>query len=154
MVLEMNVGIICGCLSGVKPVFAALFPGLFGPSHRTRSQRDSPTYGTHTTRSKITESFAFQSLPDASHTKTVDPEFSVEAIQDPVYKKRRNFAWASSDGNMDTHLRIPENAIVINHAVSVEEGEISPTTPRSEAPKKLSDASSEEWIMDDVARAL
>jgi hypothetical protein len=149
MVLEMNVGIICGCLSGVRPVLAALFPVLFGTTFQTRSRVSRPKYGTHSIRSKIAESFAFQPLSDASNqppSKIVDPEFSVDAIQDPNYKKQRNFAWASSGGNMNEDSGIPKNAIGINQVVLVEQ---EMRSPGLEPPKRPSDAGSEEWIMDD-----
>jgi hypothetical protein len=152
MVLEMNVGIICGCLSGVRPVLVALFPVLFDPTYQTRSRVSRPKYGTHSIRSKIAESFAFQPLSDASNqtpSKIVDPDFSVDAIQDPNYRKQRNFAWASSGGNMDEDSGIPKNAIVVNQAVLVEQEEMGPRTPGLEAPKRPSDVGSEEWIMDD-----
>jgi hypothetical protein len=155
MVLEMNIGIICGCLSGVKPVLATVFPVLFGSSYRTRSGAMRPTYSIPTVRSKRGESFAFRPLADAPinmklQSQTVDQELLVEAIQDPNYKKQRNFAWASSDGNMEAESSIPKNAIGINQVVSVEEEETG--TPKSEARNKLSDAGSEEWIIDDETR--
>jgi hypothetical protein len=157
MVLEMNIGIICGCLSGVKPVLATVFPVLFGTSHRSRSGAMRPTYSIPTSRSIHGESFAFQPLSDApsntkSQSKTVDHEFSVKAIQDPNYKKQRNFAWASSNGNMEADPSIPKNAIGINQVVLVEEEEAGSGTPGSEVQNKLSDAGSEEWIMDDEHR--
>jgi hypothetical protein len=155
MVLEMNIGIICGCLSGVKPVLTTVFPVLFGSSYRTRSGAMRPNYSIPTVRSKRGESFAFRPLADVpinikSQSQTVEHEFSVEAIQDPNYKMQRNFAWASSDGNMEAESSIPKNAIGINQVVSVEEEEAG--TPKSDAQNKLSDGGSEEWIMDDEQR--
>jgi hypothetical protein len=154
MVLEMNLGIICGCLSGVKPVLATVFPGLFGSSYKTRSGAIRPAYGVHTGRSTHGESFVFQPLSDVSintksQSKTVEHALLVEAIQGPNYKKQRNFAWASSNGNMEVGSSIPKNAIGINQVVSVEQEEVGAMIPGSEGQNKLSDAGSEEWIMDD-----
>jgi hypothetical protein len=155
MTLEMNIGIICGCLSGVKPVMAKMFPVLFGSSYKTRSGPSRPTYGTHTHRTGRGESFAFQQLSDIpsdkkSTTQKIEHVFSVEAIQNADNKGQRNFAWASSNGKMGADSGIPSNAIGVNQVVSVEEEDAGSMTPRSEVQKAMSsDAGSEEWIFDD-----
>jgi hypothetical protein len=157
MVLEMDLGIICGCLSGVKPVLAAIFPALFGSSYTTRSGATRPTYGMQTGRNTHGESFAFQQLSDVSsnnkaQVKTLEHAFSVEEIKNADNKGQRNFAWASSDGQMGADSGIPANAIGINQVVLVEEEEAGTHTPGSDVQKRLSDAGSEEWIMDDGPR--
>lgn len=157
MVLEMDIGIICGCLSGVKPVLSRVFPVLFGSSYKTRSGATRPTYGVQTGRTTHGESFAFQPLSDISNnkksqTKKLEHAFSVEAIKSADDKGQRNFAWASSNGDMCASSDIPPNAIGVNQVVSVEQEESGSITPRSEARNKLSDAGSEEWIMDDGPR--
>jgi hypothetical protein len=156
MVLEMDIGIICGCLSGVKPVLATVFPVLFGTSYKTRSGATRPTYGMQSGRTTRGESFAFQQLSDncngKSQTKTLEHAFSIEAIKSADNKGQRNFAWASSNGQMGADSGVPANAIGVNQVVSVEEEESGIITPRSEAQKQLSDAGSEEWIMDDGPR--
>jgi hypothetical protein len=147
MVLEMDIGIICGCLSGVKPVLATVFPVLFGTSYKTRSGATRPTYGMQSGRTTRGESFAFQQLSDNCNNA-----FSIEAIKSADNKGQRNFAWASSNGQMGADSGVPPNAIGVNQVVSVEEEESGMITPRSEAQKQLSDAGSEEWIMDDGPR--
>ena len=151
----MNIGIICGCLSGVKPVLATVFPVLFGSSYKTRSAT-RPTYGVQTGRTTHGESFAFQPLSDVSNNKSqnkkLEHAFSVEALKSGDDKGQRNFAWASSNGNMDADSNVPPNAIGVNQVVLVEEEESGSITPRSEARNKLSDAGSEEWIMEDGPR--
>jgi hypothetical protein len=154
MVLEMDIGIICGCLSGVKPVLSRVFPVLFGTSFKSRSGATRPTYGVQSGRTTHGDSFAFQPLSDISNTKKsqtkkLEHAYSVEAIRSTDDKGQRNFAWASSNGNMDVDSNIPPNAIGVNQVVSVEEEESGSITPRSGAVNKLSDAGSEEWIMDD-----
>ncbi|KAH7414485.1 hypothetical protein DE146DRAFT_37055 [Phaeosphaeria sp. MPI-PUGE-AT-0046c] len=157
MVLEMNIGIICGCLSGVKPVLAKVFPVLFGSSYKTRSGPSRPTYGTQTHRTAHGEPFAFHQLSDVpsnkkSSTQKIEHTFSVEAIQGGDNKAQRNFAWASSNGKMGADSGIPSNAIGVNQVVSVEEEDARSMTPRSDVQKAVSDAGSEEWIMDDGPR--
>jgi hypothetical protein len=154
MVLEMDLGIICGCLSGVKPVLATVFPVLFGSSYKTRSGATRPTYGVQTGRTTHGESFAFQPLSDISNSrkqpgKKLEHAFSVEALKSVDDKGQRNFAWASSNGNMAADRDIPPNSIGVNQVVSVEQEETGSITPRSEARNKLSDAGSEEWIMEE-----
>jgi hypothetical protein len=155
MVLEMDIGIICGCLSGVKPVLAAVFPGLFGSSYRSRSGATHPTYGIQTGQAAHGEPFTFSGAPGEDfklQSKKQEHAFSIEAISGGDDKGHRNLAWASSNGNMSESSDIPLNAIGVNQEVSVEEEEVEPTTPRSEGPYKMSDTGSEEWIMDDGPR--
>jgi hypothetical protein len=152
MVLEMDIGIICGCLSGVKPVLAAIFPTLFSSSYKTRSGATRPTYGMRTGRNTHGESFAFQPLSDISsnnkaQVRTLEHAFSVKDLKTADNEGQHNFAWASSDGQMGADSGIPANAIGINQVVLVEEEEVGTITPRSEVQKRLSDAGSEEWIM-------
>lgn len=148
MVLEMNMGIICGCLSGVKPVMATVFPALFGSSYKSKSAT-RPTYDGWTGRSARHESFAFQQI---CSSKTRDKHIeNVESEDMPNVgnKIRRNFAWASSDGVMNGNAKIPHNKIGVNQEVTIEEEHSGSVTPRSEMPHKLSDAGSEEWIFTD-----
>jgi hypothetical protein len=151
MVMEMDIGIICGCLSGVKPVLAAVFPGLFGSSYRTRSGATRPTYGIQTGQIGHDEPFTLSGTrcnDDKLQSKKMEHSFSVEAISGGDDKGHRNFAWASSNGNMSATSDVPLNAIGVNQEVFVEEEEVEPTTPRSETQYKLSDTGSEEWMME------
>jgi hypothetical protein len=155
MVLEMDIGIICGCLSGVKPVLAAVFPGLFDSSYRTRSGATRPTYGIQTGQTTHGEPFALFGVPGSDfelQSKKQERATSIEAISGGDDKGHRNFAWASSNGNMSESSDNPLNAIGVNQEVVVEEEEAEPITPRSEAPYKTLDAGSEEWIMEDGSR--
>jgi hypothetical protein len=152
MVLEMDIGIICGCLSGVKPVLAAVFSGLFGSSYRTRSGATRPTYSIQTGQTTHGKPFALFGAPGSDfklQSKKQEHAFSGEAISGGDDKGHRNFARASSNGNMSESSDIPLNAIGVNQEMVVEEAEAEPMTPRSEAPYKTSYAGSEDWIMED-----
>ncbi|KXJ87329.1 hypothetical protein Micbo1qcDRAFT_99711, partial [Microdochium bolleyi] len=63
-VLEVNLGIICACLTGVKPVLARLLPQIFGSSQRSHNRRSYAQYGQRTGRRTVggPESFAFEQL--------------------------------------------------------------------------------------------
>ena len=153
----MNLGIICGCLSGVKPVLAVIFPRFFGTSHKSNSR---PIYPTSYGRSTRPETFPFQPLSDVSNlSKSKDKDMigkldhtvSTEHIRldNGVHKDQRNFAWASSDGNCD--IGTVPNAITVNQVVTVKEEDIEANeglSPGTEGNRK-GDASSEEWIMEE-----
>jgi hypothetical protein len=53
---------------------------------------------------------------------------------------------------MGVDSSVPPNAIAVNREVSAEEEDAGCMTPRSETQKQLSDAGSEECIMDDGPR--
>jgi hypothetical protein len=147
-VVELDLGIICGCLSGVKPVLAAGFPAIFGSSHRSRSGGTRPSYGDQTSR-RTHESF--HPLSDLSskarekYLEDIDLDDSTEIHQT---KPQRNFAWASSNGDMRADSDVPPNSIAVNHVVTVVEEGSDVMTPKSNGDHKLSDAGSEEWIME------
>jgi hypothetical protein len=150
MVVEMDMGIICGCLSGVKPVLARLLPSLFGTtSYKT------PTRPTYASRGR-NHSNSFHPLSDFNisssnynsnkpSTKKLDHAFSVQSLTGQDDSAHRNFAWASSDGNMCADSRVPANAIGVDQMVEV----VEDTGDGVDGKKMLGDdASSEEWIMD------
>jgi hypothetical protein len=153
MVLEMNIGIICACLSGVKPVLATLLPILFGTSYRTRSGTTRPTGGNQSSKTTRNDSFAFDTLPYAHgkrnvHNRNRSHACSIEAIIAGDDGGRRNFAWASANGNTEAKIDVPSNAIGVSQKVSVEEEDVGSMAAGGEGQKQLSDAGSEEWIMD------
>ncbi|KAF1994090.1 hypothetical protein P154DRAFT_586904 [Amniculicola lignicola CBS 123094] len=149
MAVEMNLGIICGCLSGVKPVLAVLFPRFFASSqHSTLNTngRTLATYGRSTHGHP--ESFAFQQL---SNSKAKDQKFEVLDVdggkldtERRMANGQRNFAWASSSGELGEGGRgVPVNGIVVDQVVDVSEEQ------REWGTRGKGDAGSEEWIMDD-----
>jgi hypothetical protein len=153
MTLEVNLGIICGCLSGVKPVMAVVFPRLFGTSYKSNSRPTYPTYG----RSTRHESFAFQPLSDTSNIskKKLHQDIRVDNIEVDQGKEGRNFAWASASRDSDAQntrsLQVPSNAIAVNSVVTIKEEERVATEPASLKSGKSGegDGGSEEWIMEE-----
>jgi hypothetical protein len=150
MACEMNLGIICGCLSGVKPVLGVIFPRFFASSYKADSR---PTYNRtgHTTHA---ESFPFQTLSDVSNTnKARDRKIENTADVDEIDMGGKgtgqgNFvaAWASASG--DTDYLGPEGVIGVESTVEVREEEgLSPKSGRSRK-------GSEEWIMEQGAEPL
>ncbi|ORX93230.1 hypothetical protein BCR34DRAFT_608618 [Clohesyomyces aquaticus] len=161
MSIEMNLGIICGCMSGVKPVLAVLFPRLFTSSSRTN------TGPTHQGRSRHPESFPFQPLSDASNLSNAQPKklehaVSVERIErlsrGDNGRDRQAYAWASSDGatDKDAGRDVPMNAIAVNQVVTVRAEEKREDVESRSQKSGNGGAGSEEWILDDdhVARAV
>jgi hypothetical protein len=145
MTCEMNLGIICGSLSGVKPVIGVIFPRLF-TSYKTDPR---PTHH-HTGRTTHAESFPFQPLSDISNlSKAQDHKIEnvvVEGIELHEGDKKGvqgNFvaAWASADGDVD--YKGPEGVIGVESTVEVrEDDDMGPESGRSRK-------GSEEWIMED-----
>lgn len=156
MVVEMDIGIICACLSGVKPVMAVVFPKLFGSSYNKSRSATRPSYGL-TGRSNALQSSAFHPLTDIS-SKNRDKKvenISIDAMDPSVPKEQRNFAWAASSGSFGPPSSVPAGAIGVQQVVTVEEEQSGSVTPHSDRDTKannLSDAGSEEWIMDDVPK--
>jgi hypothetical protein len=166
MAVEMNLGIICGCLSGVKPVLAVIFPHFFGSSYGKTSRPTYPTYGRNTGHP---ESFAFQPLSDKSARSTKknqsiglsskqDHNNSVMNMDGEDFagsdlagspNDQRNIAWASATGGNGDLEGVPHNAIAVNQVITVREDPVrmnGATMPNS---RKAGDASSEEWIMEE-----
>ncbi|KAF2650645.1 hypothetical protein K491DRAFT_125383 [Lophiostoma macrostomum CBS 122681] len=169
MAVEMNLGVICGCLSGVKPVLAVIFPRFFGSSYGKTSRPTYPTYGRNTGHP---QSFAFQPLSDISgrsskknqHTgasSKIDHNVSVinmdgeEFVRDESMGSptgQRNIAWASAsggDGNGDAES-LPRNAIAVNQVITVRGEPVILDGARTPNSGKGGDASSEEWIMEEL----
>ncbi|KAF2740037.1 hypothetical protein EJ04DRAFT_559494 [Polyplosphaeria fusca] len=151
MSVEMNLGIICGCLSGVKPVLAVVFPRFFGSSYKTQTPRTRLTYG----RGTQPETFAFQPLSEASNMNKSRERKDEVGIAIEDLKDRRNFAWASSSGNIGPE--VPQGAIAVNQVISVHQ-EVRDDRDRKSDNGGISprsggkgDAESEEWILDDLA---
>jgi hypothetical protein len=163
MTLEMNLGIICGCLSGAKPVLAVFFPSLFASSYKTRTHATPYGYGNHSSRratnpTKGTASFPFQPLSDISsssreqrarHSERVNEEAygsSVVMGLNPEDKEQRSYAWASAGGvKAEEGDEVPSGAIQVQTVVMRDVENVSP------GPKSLrGDGGSEEWIMEDL----
>lgn len=143
MSVEMNLGIVCGCLSGIKPILVSLFPSFFGSSNRTPGTYATPFSGD---RSRgVTHPGSFHPLTDLSKSRS---EKKTAADQDSLDKEdveRGGITWASarSDGVV---LEVPSNAIVVETVVSQEEEKNGSTAASNTTPK--GDGESQEWIME------
>jgi hypothetical protein len=158
MTLEMNLGIICGCLSGVKPVLAVFFPRLFASSQKTRTHQTPYGYNPNSKRAAGTagsarkQSFPFHQLPDVSNNsknrdqkiEDIDACTDSSAIMNPEDKEQRNFAWASANGMAAQDKEIPMNAIQVETVVMRDVENVSLEPKRAN-----SDVGSEDWIMED-----
>lgn len=140
MAVEMNTGIICGCLPGVKPVLATLFPRLFGSSANTHTR---PSYGrSHAYAQGGTH--PFRSLTDKSNltkskTRRVEHGVSVEAIELERKVENNNYAWASAGPDLEADM--PDNVIAVNQVVHIDR-----ESKVDDASVSKGDADSEEWI--------
>ncbi|KAF2866789.1 hypothetical protein BDV95DRAFT_598677 [Massariosphaeria phaeospora] len=171
--IEMNLGIICGCLSGVKPVVGTLFPRLFPNTYKSsnRSGRHPLTYDGRTRRSTLpAEAFAFQPLTDDASNhhndnnsqsrngsgdaeKKLDHAVSLETM-DPerAGKEQRNFAWGSASGGC-VDPGVPRNAIAVDQVVEVRGDDFERGVGRGVGmgmAKDRGDGGSEEWIMEEL----
>ncbi|OCK81925.1 hypothetical protein K432DRAFT_350062 [Lepidopterella palustris CBS 459.81] len=131
--IEYNLGIVCGCLPGVKPLLSSIFPAVFGSSNQTskvqsRSQRRP-------------QSFAFQTLSgagDGANQLARTDEAGTGELSGG------NYAW-SGGGDSESISTVPERGIRVGHAITVRVEAIE-----SEEGVKANgaDAGSEEWIME------
>jgi hypothetical protein len=162
MTLEMNLGIICGCLSGIKPVLALFFPRLFGTSYQTSTHPTPYNYSNQSRNRRETgtignEPFPFHALSDVSQTskyrdrklENFDTARDSSANMNPEDKEQRNFAWASSSGLANPQDKeIPRNAIQVQTVVMRDVENVS-----SEPKSVTSDGGSEDWIMEGLPNA-
>ncbi|PVH99916.1 hypothetical protein DM02DRAFT_593648 [Periconia macrospinosa] len=158
MTLEMNLGIICGCLSGVRPVLAVIFPRYFTECAKPNSR---PSYAfslsTAGRRRRRPDSFPFESLSDGYDMTQVDDK-KYEAVQsedkhtvtlrtDPG----KSFAWVNTTekGGYSEH-NIPPGAIQVKTVVTRQEQDAHSGTPVGHR----SMAGSEDWMMEDTIERL
>ncbi|OCK75112.1 hypothetical protein K432DRAFT_429625 [Lepidopterella palustris CBS 459.81] len=130
---EVDIGIVCGCLPGTKPLLARIFPRLLGSSQHSNSTRIP-----HHPHS---QSFPFQSLSGRDGKGS-----SIQADTDNRGADTNHYAWASgpvadSDGDSSGHI-VPTNCIQVSEEVTVDSGAKTP-----DARSKGEDAGSEEWII-------
>lgn len=96
--IECNLGIICGCLPGIKPLLVSLFPAVFGSS-----QNNSKAYSqSH----KHPQAFAFQTLSGAGDGASTRAAAAETYIGD-------------SEGDGESVYTIPERGIRVGHAITV-----------------------------------
>jgi len=159
--IEVNVGIICGCLHAVKPLFSSWFPRVFGSS----SGSNAGTYASKH-RSRIADRvFPFQNLNSEGKAEFVSQSGST---QKPLADKNditpQVKAWVV--GGTDKDADVPAHGIAYSQHVTVDstaKSRISSTSLKGEARSEQSvgasivlasrnreqdaDSSSQEWIM-------
>ncbi|KAH7024927.1 uncharacterized protein B0I36DRAFT_250614 [Microdochium trichocladiopsis] len=155
--LEVNLGIICACLTGVKPVMAILFPSIFGSSQKSHGNSRSYTqYGQRTGRGTTNaESFAFEQLSSAQRDQyskrspgdDKSEEFEVIAGKH-AEDQPKNGVWVSISNQKGPDHRVPANAIGVSSEVTVNNEAVDIAAPRT-VTVKPSDAGSEEWIFNE-----
>ena len=175
MVLELDIGIICGCLSSVKPVMNVLFPALFGSSQHSQNGEGTraTAFGHATTR----QSFMFKALSEVSsnqggHVSMTDIEAQSQHSHE-AHEQKQDFAFATVEtveiqsdvpGSMPPDPTCPQNSNNMGQEAArrefqadsqskhlsgeSEEWMIQRDRRRSAVEKNgTSDAASEEWIL-------
>ncbi|KAL7772140.1 hypothetical protein CFE70_002093 [Pyrenophora teres f. teres 0-1] len=154
MVLELDIGIICGCLSGVKPVMSVLFPALFGSSQH--SQAGEGTRITAYGRPNTHQSFMFKALSEVSskqsdHISIEEVEAQSQHGRDTPEQQEPNFNFAT----VETQSQNMGNVQLERMSKRMSEQQ-SPTLGRDEhrleaqtgrADERLSNESGE-WILE------
>lgn len=132
--MEVDLGIICGCLPSTKPLLARLFPRLFRSSQHSASDRAA--------RNHHSQSFPFQSLSGRDGKGSVAHKSRLEGDANRDEGKS-HFAWATGpavDAEDDEgRLVVPKDGIAVSQEVSVNSG--------TRLGSKDTDAGSEEWII-------
>lgn len=148
MVLELNIGIICGCLSSVKPVMNVLFPALFGSSQH--SQNAEGTRATAFGQAATRQSFMFKALSDVSsnqgdHVSMTDIEaqsqHSIEA-----HEQKQGFAFATVETQSNAPGSVLPDPSCPQDSNNMGQGEARRESQIDSQSKHLS-GESEEWIM-------
>jgi hypothetical protein len=148
--VESNVGVLCCCLHGIRPLLASLFPRIFKTTSRTYGSK-SNTYGKDGSK-------AFQSLPgdderrlahkpnktfgssaQKSSVYTDDEEIELG----PTYPRSQVKAWASGGGAPEAPP--PQHGIFFQKSVITTEGAY-----HGDRGKANMDSNSEEYILKDA----
>ncbi|KAI1528787.1 hypothetical protein PtrSN002B_009401 [Pyrenophora tritici-repentis] len=173
MVLELDIGIICGCLSGVKPVMSVLFPALFGSSQH--SQVGEGTRITAYGRPNTHQSFMFKALSEVSskqgdHVSIDEVEAQSQNGRDTPEQQKPIFMFATVEtqsqnpGNVQSDQKSEQQSPTLGreehrleaqtgHAdkhLSSESGQwMLDRDRRKSAIEKngMSDTASEEWVL-------
>ncbi|OCK81504.1 hypothetical protein K432DRAFT_424925 [Lepidopterella palustris CBS 459.81] len=164
MIVEYNLGIVCGCLHGIKPLMSRFFLALFGSSDRGTSGGHR-RYASRTMRS---QSFPFQAfdgrgkrtastVTNPFHSK-LDARTSVDEINEEdgvggkdmspgVVPQSTCAVWASGSG--DSTVDVPAHGITYTQQVTIDRGSESKSEAGGGvgAMKRSRDVDSEVWIM-------
>jgi hypothetical protein len=137
---ETNLGIICGCFQGIRPVLRQVFPDRFGSSGGPSNQNG---YGHNT--GPHGQSFPFQSLSGREHsTNKSGTKTDVYDAESPPAEAdgKSHFTWVSKGGApAKPAIAGPKKSITVSQSVTVDHAPANGTRPR--------DNDSEEWILHD-----
>lgn len=155
MMLEMNLGVVCGCLFGIQSVLATLFPRLFAsayPSeHRTSTPRLRRHDSGHPESQRSLQAYPLEGVSGHIYNTPSGEADTFEALWTPE-GTGSNYASASSDGRKRGELLTP-GVITVHKEFTVEE-EITPCqSPVSEPDRQLhfiADVRCEDWTLDEV----
>ncbi|KAF3043475.1 hypothetical protein E8E12_009259 [Didymella heteroderae] len=154
MMLEMNLGVVCGCLFGIQPILATLFPRLFAHSYPSDIHTTPQMRRQESGRLESQQSYQAYPLRELSSHVQNTPSGEAdtfEALWTPE-GTGSNYASASSDGRKRGDLLTP-GVITMHKEFTVQE-EITPCqSPASELDRRLhfmTDVGSEDWTLEEV----
>ncbi|KAF2501020.1 hypothetical protein BU16DRAFT_555526 [Lophium mytilinum] len=162
--IEVNVGIICGCLHAVKPLLSSWFPSIFGSSSGSNAHNVSSKH-----RSRVANRvFPFQNLDARGRLDFTSQNGSSQDPESDKTSSRALVAGTSIEtwavGGADTEEEVPAHGIAYSHRVTVNStinpGELSTSLQRKEKGEQVvgasvvtrsrerdNDAESQEWII-------
>jgi len=155
MMIEMNLGVVCGCLFGIQPILATLFPHLFPSSypseHRVPTLRVRRQESDHHESRRSFQAYPLADLSGNVHNTPLGEADTFEALWTPE-GTGSNYASASSGGRKQGELLTP-GVITVHKEFTVQE-EITPCqSPNSELDRQLhfmADVGSEDWTLDEI----
>lgn len=154
MMIEMNLGVVCGCLFGVQPFLATLLPRLFVRSYPSDPYPSSSVRRQESSQPDSQRSFQAYPLTDLPGRMRTTPLAEVDAFEALWTPEGTgsNYASASSDGRKRGELLTP-GVITVQKEFTISE-EVTPCqSPASEFDRQLhflGDLGSEDWTLEEV----
>ena len=155
MMIEMNLGVVCGCIFGIQPVLAMLFPSLFAGSYPSEQRTPTPRVcrqeSDHAEPRRSFQAYPLAELPGHMDNTPSGEADTFKALWTPA-GTGSNYASASSGGREQGELLTP-GVITVHKEFTVQE-EITPCqSPISGLERQLhfmADMRSEDWTLDEV----
>lgn len=149
--VEMNLGVVCGCLFTVQPVLAILFPRLFTSSYPPELRSAPRVRRQESGYPNSFNAYPLKDLSGKARDRAGGDSDTFNSLWTPE-GRGSNFASASSSGRKRGACLAP-GVITVDTEFTVKE-EITPChSPISELDRKLhliTDMVSEDWTLDDV----
>ncbi|OCK86021.1 hypothetical protein K432DRAFT_342074 [Lepidopterella palustris CBS 459.81] len=155
-VFECNIGIICGCLQGVRPLLMRFFPRIFGSSEGYAANYPSRTHDSHTFPFRTYPNGTFANKSNLHKELETGGEVSIKEL-DGGMEDENNYVQGNSKGKSATRFKtsisgggdpgrdVPENGISFSQHVTIKSGTSIPEEASATAP--IGDAGSEDWII-------